>query len=172
MKFITNALINVSKDEIDSWHLRHHNPSQKILFALKLKKLVLGSPEIREDGYDYSKLIGFYEAWFWEHNLFLRKFAGFFARLLFPLYSACGRCGMPWRVTKHHSTNLLTKGGGLFPLCEHCWSDLTIEERLPYYRKLYESWLKTAPPTLPDGTPYHEFNMTWEEIEAAVLAGG
>lgn len=102
--------------------------------------------------------------------LLLRKIAGFFARLIFPMWSACIRCGMPWRVTKHHSTDV-TDGRGMFALCEICWNDLIPQERLPYYRKLYESWLKNMPKTLPDGTPYKGLNMTWEEIEAAVRAG-
>ena len=103
-------------------------------------------------------------------RLLPRRIAGFFARLIFPMYSACGRCGMPWRVTKHHSTKV-TWRDGMLPLCESCWKDLTPQDRLPHYRKLYESWLKTTPKTLPDGTPYKGLKMTWEEIETAVLAG-
>ena len=106
--------------------------------------------------------------WFWEPVLWLRKIAGFLARLIFPLYSACGRCGMPCRVTKTHVTRV-NEGGGMFPLCESCWKDMTPQERLPYYRKLYESWLR--PVILPDGTKSKMTNMTWEEIEIAVLAG-
>lgn len=104
-------------------------------------------------------------------TLFFRSIAGFFARLIFPFYSACLRCGMPWRVTKHHSTNV-TERSGMFPLCETCWKDLIPKERIPYYRKLYESWIRTAPSSLPDGTPYKGPNVTWSEIETAVLAGG
>jgi hypothetical protein len=168
MKYITNAQISTSKEEIYSWHLAHKSIPQKILFALKLKKLVSGIPKIATPGYDYSKITGFYEVWFWEKILLLRKIAGFFARLIFPMYSACGRCGMTWNVTKYHST-YVPVGRGLFPLCESCWKDLTPQDRLPYYRKLYESWL--VPVILPDGTPYKGPNMTWEEIETAVLAG-
>lgn len=102
--------------------------------------------------------------------LFFRSAAGFFARLVSPGLSACGRCGMSWNKTKHHSTDV-NELGGMFPLCEKCWKDLTPQDRLPYYRKLYESWLRTKPETLPDGTPYKGPNMTWEEIETAVLAG-
>lgn len=167
MKFITNAS---SKEEISSWHLAHKSISQKILFTLKLKKLVSGSPKIGRPGYDYSKIIGIYEVWFWEPFLFLRRIAGFFARLVSPMYGACGRCGMPWNMTKNHVTSV-TEICGIFPLCESCWKDMTPQDRLPYYKKLYESWLKTAPKTLPDGTPYKETNVTWEEIETAVLAG-
>lgn len=169
MKFITNASISVSKEEIYSWRLSHSSIYQKILFALKLKKLVSGSPEIGGSGYDYSKLTGIYEVWFWEQILFLRKIAGFFARLVSPMCSWCGRCDMPWNLTKNHVTGV-TEVSGIFPLCENCWNDLTPQDRLPYYRKLYESWLKTMPETLPDGSP-SKLNVTWEEIEAAVLAG-
>jgi len=169
MKFITNVSINFSKEELYSWYLSHRSIYQKILFALKLKKLVSGSPKIGEPGYDYSKIIGIYEVWFWEPILLFRKIAGFFARLIFPMYSACGRCGMPCNVTKNHVTSV-TEISGIFPLCENCWKYLTPQDRLPYYRKLYESWLKTMPETLPDGSPA-KLNMIWEEIEAAVLAG-
>lgn len=169
MKFITNVAINASKEEIYSWRLSHSSIYQKILFALKLKKLVSGNPKIRGSGYDYSKLIGIYEVWFWEPILLIRKIAGFFARLISPMYSWCYRCGMPWRVTKHHET-WVTEGSGIFPLCESCWKELTPQDRLPYYRRLYDSWLKTMPETLPDGSPA-KLNMTWEEIETAVLAG-
>lgn len=92
-------------------------------------------------------------------NLTLRKIAGFFARLIFPRYSACGRCGMPWKVTKHHATRV-NEWGGLFALCEKCWKDLTPQGRMPHYRKLYESWLKTG-----------YVDMKWKDIEAAVFAG-
>lgn len=169
MKFTTNVSINASKEEIYSWRLSHSSIYQKILFTLKLKKLVSGSPKIGASGYDYSELIGIYEVWFWEPILLIRKIAGFFARLISPMYSWCGRCGMPWRVTKHHVTSV-TEIRGIFPLCEHCWNVLTPQDRLPYYRRLYESWLKTMPETLPDGSPAR-LNMTWEEIETAVLAG-
>ena len=87
MKFITNASINASKEEIYSWRLSRRSIYQKILLALKLKKLVSGSPKIGGSGYDYSKLTGIYEEWFWEHILLLRKIAGFFAWLVSPMYS-------------------------------------------------------------------------------------
>lgn len=91
--------------------------------------------------------------------LVFRKFVGYFARIRFPLYSSCLRCGMPWRITKPHST-MVNERGGCFPLCEACWKDLAPAERVKYYKKLYDSWLKTG-----------HANMAWEEIEAAVVAG-
>lgn len=169
MKYITNwSISDSSKEETDSWYISHRSIYQKFLFALKLKKLVSGSPKIAGQGSDYSMLLGLYEVWFWEQNLRLRKIAGFFARLTSLGYSACGRCGMPWNVTPHHSTDV-NENKGMFPLCETCWQDLTPKDRMPYYRKLYESWL--VPVILPDGTTYKGKNLTWEEIEAAVLAG-
>ncbi len=172
MKFIRNFKMDHvwTEDDVYIWYMSHKSRTQKTLFALNLKKLVSGSPVLGALGCDYSKLTGFYEMWFWEHILLLRKINGFFARLISPRYSACGRCGTPWRVTKHHSTNV-NEMGGMFPLCESCWKGLTPQDRLPYYRKLYDSWFKNMLETLPDGTPYKGPNMTWEEIEAAVLAG-
>jgi hypothetical protein len=35
-----------------------------------------------------------------------------------------------------------SEGSGMFPLCEDCWSDLSIKERLPYYTQLVQQWIK------------------------------
>lgn len=71
-------------------------------------------------------------------------------------YSWCGRCETPWRFVQGHSTSY-TEGRACFPLCEKCWSDLTINERLPYYRELWEKW--------------DEGYAEWENIRAAVEQG-
>lgn len=71
-------------------------------------------------------------------------------------YSTCLRCARPWDKVGDHSTSYTDKQG-CFPLCECCWSDLTPELRLPYYRILvFEVW---------------ESPDDWPAIEAAVLAG-
>ncbi len=91
MKFIQNIPINgLTKEDVYLCHFHHISLSQKILFALELKKLVPGGPMITSQGYDNRKFIGYYEVWFWEPVLLLRKIAGFFARLVFPRYSTCG----------------------------------------------------------------------------------
>lgn len=48
----------------------------------------------------------------------------------------------------------------MFPLCEQCWSELTPQNRLPFYRVLFEQWRFL-------GSEYHE----WADIERAVLEG-
>lgn len=93
--------------------------------------------------------------------------------------STCLRCVQPWSKVGGHTTpygraplpgfpaGMMTTPGpheptwvsthGCFPLCESCWSDLTPELRLPYYRILvFEVW---------------ESPEDWTDIEAAVLAG-
>lgn len=73
------------------------------------------------------------------HNLRLRKIIGDGARPLYPGYSWCFRCGRPWPICKHHATRW-SKRHACFPLCEDCWSELTPEERVPYYLKLIDEW--------------------------------
>ena len=65
MKFITNMKMDNSwtKESLYSWYLNHKSIFQKILFVMRLKKLVLGKPRIGATGYDYSKLCGVYEKW-------------------------------------------------------------------------------------------------------------
>lgn len=75
-----------------------------------------------------------------------------------PDWGSCFRCGRPWKNIHGHNTAYGSKGFGCFPLCEDCWSELTPEERLPYYRALYDSW-----------TP--DCQDDWNEIEQAVMAG-
>lgn len=49
-----------------------------------------------------------------------------------------------------------------FPLCEWCWPRLTVEERMPYYLKLFLVWEKNE---IESGIP---IGVTWPEIERAV----
>lgn len=82
------------------------------------------------------------------------------ARLANPGFGSCYRCGMPWSSTKSHST-WFDNWHGCFPLCEECWSQLTPETRLPYYRNLYMDWERMGGAM-----------TSWPRIEASVLAGG
>ena len=78
------------------------------------------------------------------------------AQLLYPGYSFCGRCKMPWSLVELHNTHY-NNHQGCFPLCEDCWNDLSINDRLPYYEYLvFYEWGK------PD---------LWKDIEQAVLNG-
>ena len=87
-------------------------------------------------------------------RLFLRRVVGYIAHFFSPAFSTCHRCGRPWNITKGHST-YFPPGNGCFPLCEKCWGELTVRERLPYYKELYDSW------SYPKGE--------WEAIKKAVL---
>ena len=96
-----------------------------------------------------------------------------------PGVGTCGRCLRPWGGpaqtwmpaggtgwiespakpgAKEHITQY-SSVGGCFPLCEQCWGGLTPEQRLPYYRDLWEEWEKWC-------VGY----ASWEAIKAAVLA--
>jgi hypothetical protein len=86
----------------------------------------------------------------------IRRILGLLSRLVSFGYSSCGRCGITWNFVKHHST-MYNRGSGMFPLCEYCWSQLTPEERLPFYRDLYYKW--------------HDERINWNDIEKAVLSG-
>ena len=81
------------------------------------------------------------------------------AQELSPGIATCRYCNMPWTVVYHHNTNYGNRG--CFPLCELCWQTLTIDERLPYYRELWESW----------GWDNWDKDRSWEKIEAAVREG-
>jgi len=98
-------------------------------------------------------------------NLKNRKVIAKFVAPLFPSYGTCGRCGLPWSVCNGHITNY-SPHQGCFPLCEDCWNETTIEERIPYYRQLYDRWLSSRE------SLNVKLNAKWEEIESAVLAGG
>jgi len=103
-----------------------------------------------------SLVIFFISSTFCVFVLSNRRLYSVFYRLAHPSYSSCRHCGMPWSNVEGHST-YYTEGRGCFPLCEDCWSSLTIEERLPYYKQLWSSW----PIPKPD----------WNLIEKAVKEG-
>lgn len=73
-------------------------------------------------------------------------------------YSGCQKCRTPWDLVRHHDTSY-SDSRGCFPLCEKCWSELTPECRLPYYKKLHDEWKRQGS------------EQPWAEIERAVLAG-
>lgn len=51
--------------------------------------------------------------------------------------STCLHCSRNWAICKSHVTHY-TKDMGVFPLCEGCWQDLSITERLYYYYMLWD----------------------------------
>lgn len=82
---------------------------------------------------------------------------GGLAKIFAPGYGCCLKCLTPWRFVNAHMTRV-TALSGCFPLCEKCWSEMTPEERLPYYRDLFSAWDNPDP--------------DWHAIEAVVRAGG
>lgn len=87
---------------------------------------------------------------------------GSVTQLYFCNYGYCGRCKTTWNFCRSHST-AYCDWSGCFPLCELCWQELSIEERLPYYRRLWHSWMSC------DGTETTE--ETWKLMEQAVRNG-
>ena len=82
---------------------------------------------------------------------------------LFPQSGCCGLCQWPWRVVNAHPTNYGDSGRAAYPLCEECWQELrTPDNRLPYYRALFDSWSQTEP----------QSEIKWADIEAAVRKEG
>lgn len=90
--------------------------------------------------------------------------SGIRTKHLAPGYSSCFRCQTAWKFVDGHSTPI-TKNTGCFPLCEDCWSELTPDQRLPFYYVLFSQWEWSASQ---DG---REFEKQWQDIEDAVLAG-
>ena len=66
---------------------------------------------------------------------FLNLRIGSLSRAISPRHIArCGDCQTTfWWVEKHITYSVY---GGIFPLCEKCWRDLTVEQRLPHYSDL------------------------------------
>ena len=99
-------------------------------------------------------------------NLKLRKFFGKISQFSDPSFSSCSHCGMTWAWTTGHYTHY-TKSNACFPLCEHCWQRLTIEERWPYYVDLWKHW-KGYGNKDHNGTSWQEL---YDMIKKAVFEG-
>lgn len=122
-----------------------------------------------------------------------------FERAISPGLGMCYRCRRPWKFpaqrrvkgkrntwqqldrdrfwglvgVEEHSTNY-KDGSGCFPLCEGCWTALSPQERLPYYRRLWDRWLTSAldDPILHRGDDWiYDLHQDWPKIERAVLSG-
>lgn len=80
---------------------------------------------------------------------------------LAPGFGHCGRCRTAWKFINGHTTPYVDGSGGCFPLCELCWSEMTPQERLPFYYVLFRQWEWDA--------KGRELHVTWEALERAVL---
>lgn len=78
-----------------------------------------------------------------------------------PGFSWCFRCLTPWKFVKLHDTKY-ELSRGCFPLCEKCWAECSIAERLPFYDELIATWERLGPPVSAEKR---------EAIRAAVEAG-
>ena len=128
---------------------------EKLAALLKIKAIDLDN----NDGVDLLLKIR-------NTDLDIRKELAVLLKLLYPEKSSCRRCGIPWIDAEWHSTSINAQEG-LFPLCKKCWEQLSIKERLPFYRELFDSRLESNSQEICDSV----IQENWEEIEKAVLAG-
>lgn len=109
--------------------------------------------------------------WLWARLGLHNRRLGRISQLINPYTGSCGRCHTTWTFVCEHDTPY-SDDSGCFPLCEKCWAELTPEQRLPYYRRLWESWPDTHRKTAPDGTEIPPLpTEIWWQIQRAVLAG-
>lgn len=114
------------------------------------------------DGWRQGQLCPRHARW-WTIRYWTRRFGwrpGKISQQWSPGYGWCERCQTCWDYVHGHITEL-GDGSGCFPLCERCWSELTPQERLPYYRRLFDKWLA-------DGCT----DRDWKTYEQAVLREG
>lgn len=81
---------------------------------------------------------------------FFRKRIGAVSHVMFPGYGWCVKCKTSWALVEGHSTQY-TIGCHMFPMCEACWRETEPIDRLPYYLRLWDSWLDGLPDTDKDG---------------------
>ena len=74
-------------------------------------------------------------------NLRFRKFLGTLSRIVSPAYSYCKRCGISWKFVDGHTT-IVNGTMGCFALCISCFDELTPQERLPFYREVFDNWIR------------------------------
>lgn len=55
---------------------------------------------------------------------------------LYPSYSTCGICGLPWAVCKPKFIEL-DDSVGTFSVCEHCWNKATLPELMRVHTATY-----------------------------------
>ncbi len=79
-----------------------------------------------------------------------------FSRLFGHQYGmGCAGCGIPESVSPWHLV-MLNETRGISVLCEGCWRDLSIEEKLRAYRRFYDQYWKDRD------------DLSWEQVERAI----
>lgn len=76
-------------------------------------------------------------------------------------FGNCYACKRSWKWVDSHPT-IYSESSACFPLCQMCWESFIPEQRLPYYRALFDEWERQSP----------QSENQWEQIRAAVLAEG
>jgi hypothetical protein len=80
-----------------------------------------------------------------------------------PGYGGCLCCQTTWYWVEEHITRY-SPNDGCLPLCRKCWEQLPPAERLPYYRKLWDSWWR-------DKRDEKDMEDVWVQLETAVMLG-
>lgn len=79
----------------------------------------------------------------------------------------CPRCGKGLFDSNSHVTTDFETNGlykvRMYALCEDCWTKLTPQQRLPYYRGLFDYWNNELQVNLPESK--------WVDISNAVIQG-
>ena len=86
--------------------------------------------------------------------------------------SGCHRCGTKWgKCEAHFTTHVYSPDGRVaaqcFPLCEECWGALGPEDRLPFYKELFDCWVASGSPDC-NGIAWDD---VWQTIRKNVLSG-
>ena len=68
-------------------------------------------------------------------KIMFRRAQSLYMNLMWGGIGKCGSCYRNYYSVQEHTT-VVKKNYAIYPLCQDCWFDMTIEERLPYY----ESW--------------------------------
>lgn len=83
-----------------------------------------------------------------------------------PWSGRCECCETPWTFVKRHTT-WFAIDKGMDALCEACWADLaTAENRLPYYEKVWATWVEWSAGLPTDTLGKHP--EVWDHIAFAV----
>lgn len=84
-------------------------------------------------------------------GLKLKQSKGKLLQKLFPGVSCCHRCLHPWINIDHRHTVEYDHGSGHFALCETCWKETTIEEKIKYYTQSEQiKWYPDRKKTITD----------------------
>ena len=91
-----------------------------------------------------------------------RRAVAWLLNRFYPGYGGCFRCRRNWKIARAHVTHYSSEDG-MFPLCQVCWQECSIRERLIYHHVLWLEWQQVS--KNPDGIPQ------WPLIEQAVRGG-